>query len=304
MTYRARQDGVALINALLVTALVAALLTQLARREVETAARLELMLLSDQARHHALAAEALAIRLLERDAQDNATDHLAEAWAAPQRAFAVEGGLVVGRIIDLQGRLDLNAVRATEAEGPDPAALDRLARLIGQAGGERALAAQAAAWISPAGRAGRAPANAPHRPFHAASELAELPGIDGTLAARLAPLTAAMSGAVAINVNTAPPEVLAALAPAIGPNDVAALMSMRAEAPFQGIGDLRERAAQRLSPLAAAALDAVPLGVSSGWFLIELEARIGRGAARLSTVVRRSPEDGAVVVIQRGEGSP
>ena len=312
---RIRQRGMALLNALVIVSIAAGVAARLLRDDVDAHSRFEMMARSDQARQYVLAAEWLGRKLLEADWNDGAIDHLAERWAERDRAFPIEIGWVGGRILDLQGRFNLNVVA-----GPDGAlhrpAYDHLERLLDASGVRPGTAVAVAEWIVsdpvllPGARGDRPylranpPYQRPRVPMAGASELRLVAGVTPDAYQRLRPLVTALPGATEININTAPAPVLETLVPGISDAVVAEIMETRAETPFTSATGFRRRIENLVPPLVAQALDDAPVTVSSNWFLIDVEAEAGPGRARAVSVVRRSAEDGSVSVLMRLETRP
>ena len=312
---RVRQRGMALLNALVIVSIAAGVAARLLRDDVDAHSRFEMMARSDQARQYVLAGEWLGRKLLEADWNDSAIDHLAERWAEEDRVFPIESGWVGGRILDLQGRFNINALVGSDGALHRPA-YDHLERLLDAAEAPPATAVAVAEWIvsepvllpgaqgdRPYLRASR-PYQRPRAPMAGASELRLVAGMTDAAYRRLRPWVTALPGPTDINVNTAPAPVLKALAPGIGDTVVAELIESRTETPFTSATGFRERAAHRISPLAAQALEVAPLTVFSSWFLIAVEAQAGPGRARAVSVARRSAEDGSVSVLMRLETRP
>jgi len=102
------QQGVALITALLISALVTVAAVAMASRQQLDVRRTGNMLEADQAYMYALAAEALAIQVLNVDRGLNQIDTLDDIWNEELPPTIIEGGMISGSIDDLQGRFNLN----------------------------------------------------------------------------------------------------------------------------------------------------------------------------------------------------
>lgn len=113
---RRREQGAALIVALLVFALCAALLVGLQREFTLQMQRGANTFLSEQAWAYLLGAEALGIAALRIDSQADALqetpqDRLDELWASEATPYPLaEGGWLMGGLEDLQGRFNLNSL--------------------------------------------------------------------------------------------------------------------------------------------------------------------------------------------------
>ncbi len=114
-----RQTGAALVIALLVFAIAAALMVGLQRDYQLFLARVGNSLAAEQSWAYLLGAEQLGIKAIAKDTEiDTAAnrqwDHLGELWAAEATPFPLdEGGWLLGRLEDLQGRFNLNLLLST-----------------------------------------------------------------------------------------------------------------------------------------------------------------------------------------------
>ena len=103
-----RQTGVALITVLLIVFLASMAAISLASMQQIAIRRSGALLHQQQARLYTLGIEQAALLILIRDRQNTKTDHPGEAWANLPLALPVEGGVITGRIRDLQGCFNLN----------------------------------------------------------------------------------------------------------------------------------------------------------------------------------------------------
>ena len=310
-----RQKGMALLNALIIVSVAAGVAARVLRDDVDAYARFEMMARSDQARQYALAGEWLARKLLEGDWKGGTLDHLGETWADEERVFPIETGRIGGRIVDLQGLFNLNALRDSDGALRQPA-YEQLDRLLDAAGARPGTAVAVAEWVlsEPVllpGAQGDRPylrASPPYRrarrPMAGGSELRLIAGMTPAAYRGLRPLVTALPDPTEINVNTSPAPVLKALAPGIDEGVVEQIVESRAETPFASVTEFRRRVVEWAPPLVAEALESVPITVSSSWFLIDVEAEAGHGRARVVAVAQRSVEDGAVGILMRLEERP
>ncbi|MGK0673499.1 MAG: type II secretion system minor pseudopilin GspK [Halothiobacillaceae bacterium] len=305
---RRKQSGIALITALLVLSIAVVLAASLAHEGALALRRSENLLHHAQAKAYLQGAEDWARRILERDARE--VDHLGEAWATPLPPIPVEGGEISGRLIDLQGRLNLNAL-LTSDNSLAPLHARRLACLLQKAGIERPEAAldALADWLDqdgevrPLGAEDGAYANLPHpyrtgnQPLLAIGELALIQGFSAEAVTYLETVTAALPKDATLNLNTAPLEVLACLGEGLTQEDWRAFLETRTKSPLKRVDELLAQAPFQ------GKLDAAGLGVTSQVFLLETEARIGRIVARRYSVLLRN-DQGAVRVLHRFQESP
>lgn len=222
-----RQRGVALLLAILAVALALILVASLLDRGELARGRAQTQWRAEQSWQLLLGLEAWASDILRRDAQaSGGVDHPGSAWRQPMPPIDVPGARIGGRLIDLGGCFNLNALHVAGQD--DALAIARFERLLRVLGLDVAIAAKAADWIDadsqvrnggaedvqllqsqPAGRAA-------NQAFVDVSELRALPGIDAAVFQRLAPFVCALPSDHAINLNSAPPEIWMALDDAIG----------------------------------------------------------------------------------------
>ncbi|WP_348674310.1 type II secretion system minor pseudopilin GspK [uncultured Abyssibacter sp.] len=303
-----RQRGVAVLTAIFVMALASIAAASLAYRQNVSFHRTEALKHSEQAWWVARGVADWATTLLEKDGQDNNIDHLGEFWATPVDYLPVDNGVVTGRIADLQGRFNLNNLASAE-----PLYVEIFKRLIlnirldGSAPtpDPEQLVSAIQDWIDPdveprfPGGAedgiyfSRSPAyRAANRPFTSVTELRLVEGVSPELFQALLPFVTALPEETAININTAPAELLLAMSNNPSPGDVAAFVETRAEEPAETLDVVTNDAI--LGP----AVDVQGLSVSTNYFLIQGEATIGRGRVRLYSLVFRSAQGQARVVYQ------
>jgi general secretion pathway protein K len=251
----------------------------------------------DQAYEIALGAEAWAADFLKKDLEDTKTDHLGEIWARPLPPLPIEGGIVEGRLEDMQGRFNVNNL--VNADGTTNAeAVKRLERIFSMLEVEPAWASAIADWIDadtqpgfPDGAedsvyTGQDP---PHltanMPVTRVSELMVLPGFGAERYLRVRPYLAALPVGTPLNVCTAPGIVLDALSEGsrefgLNPEDLA---NRRKDACFPTLEDLR-------GALGDAAYNEVKnsLTESSGFFRATVWVTIGTTQFTLYSLLARS----------------
>lgn len=316
-----RQQGVALITALLIAALVTVTAVAMAARQQLDIRRTGNMLEADQAYMYVLAAETLAMQMLKLDKQTTQIDTLDEVWNEKLPPTLIEGGMISGSIEDLQGRFNLNNLIDAKNE-PDKDQIKILQRILAQVSLAKEdvelspfMANRVADWIDPDlnSLADGAedlnylsldvPYRTANRPMVSPSELAAVNGLKLTDVAALLPLVATLpQGAAAtagtqVNVNTAPEMVLMSLHEDITPRIAEELVEFRKDTPF-------EKAADFVAKLLAdykITLEPKLVTVSSDYFLITSDAAIGRTTLRMYSLLARTGND--INVVRRGIGS-
>jgi general secretion pathway protein K len=215
-----KQRGVAIILAMSVVALAAMAATAIMVAHSAWSRQVELARDHAQARALADAGIDWARAVLHDDRRLGAVDHPGEPWALRLPPMPVENGELTGHIEDQQGLFNLNnLVRDGKTDAVQLAAFRRLLALLDL---PEELAAALADWLDaddiaqPQGGAEDAHYLALQPPHRAANrallDIAELAGVRGfTLEARVACAPSSRHcRAPPLNVNSAPPEVLAA----------------------------------------------------------------------------------------------
>lgn len=246
-----------------------------------------------QAQAMVFAAVQWSRQILAEDARVTNVDHLGEPWAINLPPIPLDNGEIRGAISDAQGRLDVNALAGTGA--PADVYRERIARLLARVGGPVNALPAIADWIDGDAvprmngaedsvyLARDVPGVAANAPVLRIAELANVPGVSAAaLSAASAHLTA-LPTAAPINVNTASPEVLAAVFAGAGSDAVAQILAARATRPFTSVLDLRTRL-----PQLQFGSDDVSLSIRSDYFLVTVEARQGTTIARARALIRRN----------------
>lgn len=297
--------GIALLNALIMVAAISAVAAGLMLRAETSRARVEHLLIGQQAALHLDAAEWLLSPVLRADwERDQGLDHLLEGWALEGFHADIDRAVLAGQIADLQGRFNINSLS-------DPGDLDaaqsfeRLLRALGLSPG---LGPEIAGFVQARGPvliedyAARAVPLLPARePLDTVQELRLVRGMTEAHFAALLPYVAALPPGTPINVNTASREVLGAVLPTANPAGIARLIADRGRQPFSTRADFMARAETLLHPrvIAQAQLPAGGLAVSTDWFEARFDVTLeGRVQSRI-LVLERSALTGEVAIRHR-----
>ncbi len=256
-----------------------------------------------QAQALAMAGVQWARQILYDDAQRSTIDYLGEPWALTLPPIPLENGEIRGAISDAQARLNINALGAPGAQATPERA--RIERLFAQRGGPAAAIDAIADWIDVDGTprpngaedaryaALPAPGLAANAPLFRVAELAEVIGVTTPSLGRVLPFLSALPVDTPTNVNTAPPEVLAAIVENLSSDGQAALLARRAQRPFATVADFRASL-----PQGATLAGEDSLSVKSDNFYVTIEAREGRTLARARALLHRSAGAWPAVVWQ------
>ena len=278
---RGGNRGVALVQALVIAAALAGVSAALLVRAQGAVARLDAGQ-DAQALLAALDAGQVLLADLVATLPPEGAVTLDQPWAQPRTSVEMGDARLAWQMQDLGGLFDLSSLTSEQS---DPAmAFETFLALAAQAGiappQAAALAAHAAERLPPDTRrlldaAGALPADAPQ-------DLLDLLTLrDGTLQ---------------INVNTAPAEVIAALAPDVSPAAIARLVRQRDTRPFDGAGALADWLMTNLSEDDAQILGAAPLVTDSAWFGFRLSASLDSQRLERSGVIRRADQGGGAEI--------
>ncbi len=311
---RRRQQGVALITAVMVVAFATTIAAGMLIRQNLAVHRTANLEQHAQAWWYLLGLEQWATRLLARDRQDNQIDSLGEAWAQPVDFIPVDEGALAGQIVDLQGRFNLNALAAGgEAGDLHQQQLVRLLQRIPdlQNLSAEALAASLRDWVDgntepsyPQGAEDgvymsmQPPYRAANRAMESLSEVLLVDGVTRELWPLLEPhLTVLPDEKIVINVNTASGPVLGSLHEELSIADVEGLIARRSEAPFESS---QEFLSDEL--LAGRQIPEGMVAVASQYFQARGSARIGNMNVTLSSLFRRD-DNGRTTILRHAQGN-
>jgi len=285
------QRGVALITAVLIVAIVASAAAALSLGQQVWLRQMENI--SERAQANALrqAATNWAMAFLARDARNSKTDHLGEDWAKKLPPLPAEGALITLAAEDAQGRFNLNnLVRNGQPSTPDIAIFQELLRAEGL---DVALVEPLIDWIDPDSqlRPGGAedieylnlpaPYRAANQSLTSVDELRLIKGFTAKVIESLRPHVVVLPQPTSINVNTALPAVLTALLGSAGAPAAQSIVDRRLRDPFADAGQFAQ-----MLPAGVAAPQAAH-GVTSDYFLVTIEIRLGRTRHLSETLVQR-----------------
>ena len=313
-----KQQGVALITAVLIMALVTATAVAMASKQQLDIRRSANIFNNDIAYLFVLGAEDYARNVLEWDiTQDGSkTDHTGENWAQTV-SVPVEGAMLTGTLQDLQGRINLNSLLDANGE-TNPVMLKQFKRLLKQLDLDEAIADAVLDWIDediePEGFGGAEddqymletpPYRAANNMMVSTSELMLIKGVDAEAYSKLAPfVTALPSRETKLNVNTAPAEVLATVVDSLTVADGEALVEARDEEGFDSIEAFfgHNLMANHQIPENQEKETKDILDVKSDYFLLDAMAEFDQSIARLHSLLKRN-SDGGVHVVMRSRGA-
>lgn len=311
---RSRMDGVALITVLLVVAIATILAVGMLRSQNLALQRAAGLFDQDQAWLYTQGAEDFVRELLRQDFDDDKrsgrqVDHPGEAWAQPFPPFPVDGGMIYARVADQQGRFNLNRVWHDNA--PDPVAAAIFQRLLKNLDLPDTLVPALTDWIDADNEAAGSdgaeddsysrlepPYRVANQPVSDVSELRLIKGFTPEIIAKLRPYVCALPAPALLNVNTADPVILAALAIRMTSRNASELSSQR---PANGYASVDEFLAQPVfNGLEVARKTELrsQLDVRSHYFQLIADADIAGRHSMVLAVIARS-DSGTLQVVAR-----
>lgn len=292
---RRQQGGVALLTAVLVVTLATIIAVNLFWQSTLDQRRTGSLLAADQGWLFLLGAEAWAGDILREDLEISGveSDHLGEIWATELPPVPVEGGVISGRLEDLQGRFNLNNLIDPEGK-VDPLSLAQLERLLTILEIDPALAGSIADWLDadsergfPNGAeddaySGLDPAyRTPNVPITSASELAAIAGLEPETARLLRPYVTALPVGTTLNANTASAVVLASLSDDISLSQAESLVEERGIEDFADVESTFEGLVED---------DMLPrIDSVTNYFLLTSTVSIGTSQYTMYSVLNRGP---------------
>jgi len=307
---RSRSRGAAVVMAMLLAALAATIAATLLWQQ-------QRWIGEHQHRRDQVQAQALAMagvqwtrQILFDNAPAGSIVHLGQPWALRLPAMPIENGSIGGYIVDAQGRININnlSTTSTAAATSTRAALQRLFAALALPPN---LVNAVTDWVDaddkasdPGGAedawylAQPIPTLAANAPVRRIGELLLVRDVGPASMARARPFVTALDAPTAVNVNTAPAEVLAATVGGLDPAAVGLLVASRAKTPFTSVADFKTRL-----PRPDLVTDETSLDVRSDWFEVSIEAQQGDTLARARALLKRSstPGEWPVVVWQTVE---
>lgn len=298
-----QQRGAALIVAILIVTLAASTAAFAIWQQSLWVRQLENI--TDRARADQLVAGAIDFaRAALKDDKDKTIDTLEEPWASAI-VLPVEESTLSGQLTDEQGRLNINNLAGANSTPPNATAkfwLDSFVRLLDDLKVPKAqeLASAAADWVTndPTGvtdlqyLALNPPYTAPRRPILDVAELARVKGFDAEIIRTIAPFVTALDATptasaaaapiIPVNVNTASPEVLAAIIQNLTVNDA---KNVAKKVPFKDVVAFRAA----LPPaLLNTACQNNACDVKSSYFTATVRVKSGRIEAGYTVLLDRT----------------
>ena len=299
-----RQDGVALVTAILLVAIATMLATKLAWDNRVSMRRTEMILEMEQARLFALGAEAVAIDVLRQD--DKAFDNSSEDWAqvTPPLEIGIDEnvmGQMQGYMTDAQGRFNLNNLVPAPGGEPSERAVQQFSRLLDILGLDPGIVDAVIDWIDedtlprPGGVEDDfytnqdPPYRAANSYLRSVSELRSIANIDAETYDLLLPHVTALdpnwcgaNGVTPININSATAVVIESISEEISSGQAQAWVEERGETGWESFGDITDWPAS-LQPLVGSEVD-----VTSNCFELKVLVNVGSSLLSMYSLLDRS----------------
>lgn len=254
---RGHERGVALVTTLLAVTLLTIAVVEFAYSSQVDYHLACNALRSLQASSLARSGVNLAIGVLKQDGGSVSNiDSLGDLWARPLPPLPMGEGMVLVRVTDEQGKLNLNALR-TPSGGIDQSWKAVAEKLFVSRGLDSTVLEPILDWLDaddapePRGAerdyyAHLTPPTTPRNGhFLTEGELGWVKGMTARVRGRLSEVVTILPTSSRINVNTAPPEVLSALFSTpdslVDPQLLDQFLTTRGETPVRGINELRDR---------------------------------------------------------------
>ena len=300
---RHHQQGLALITAVLVVAIVATVATTLALGEQVWFRQAQNM--NNRAQAESLRRGALnyAAILLARD--DAKIDHLGELWAKPLPPLPVEDGMIAFAVQDAQGRFNLNNL--VQKSAPSKPDIELFKRLLTSQGIDPGLSEALLDWLDTDGTVSSGGAEdieylSLPQPYRSANQLLQsvdelrlVKGFTAKAVEKLRPfVTALPTTPTTVNVNTAPAEVLAALFTNLPATVLRPLLDSRINNHYTELKQFTDKL-----PVGTSSLPPNMCDIKTGHFLVTIDIRYGRLQRRTEGLIERAGGKPAKVLWHR-----
>ncbi len=306
----ARQQGVAIITALLIVTIAATVSMTISTRLQLDVRRTGNMIAQDQADFYLFAAEEWSQRILRQDKKDSTVDGSTEVWATELPPLPVPGGSIQGTLTDLHSCININALM--EGNAVDASTQTRLNQLFNNLGITGNFTQAISDWIdtdletsNPNGAEDgyylnlEQPYRTANTPLQSLSEIRLIKGFEdseiyNTVKDHLCAFIA-NSNDVTINVNTASIEVLKSLSSDMTEQLATDIIERRDEELFDNIKEFTS-----FAKLGTIIKDTTKLSTSSDYFLLRTQAIIGQANKVMYSIIYRD-NDGKTEIISRAQ---
>lgn len=303
-----RQQGVAIVVALFIVALVTAMSYVMLSRLTRDTRRTELILHDVQADLYAQGSVIWAKDTLRTNFENKKPDRLVDVLPIKSPQNTENGYRISSVISGMQGRFNLNSMDRGEMQ----AQFIRLAHLVMPKVSTSQLLEMTntiSDWIASTKQSSELaqyyltlpiPYRPSHRPMVSVSELRLVKGVTPEIYAGLLPYVTALPGTTLLDVQTAEAPVLASFGPTLTLENGRMIEAMRKQKPFTSTSVFTS-----LPLMANNQVKANNITVTSDYFLVETTVTVEKQRLVLYTLLERSQKDGkpAVNIIWQSKGS-
>ncbi|GMR08949.1 MAG: GspK family T2SS minor pseudopilin variant XcpX [Gammaproteobacteria bacterium] len=288
-----QERGIALLLVLLVVALASIASASLASRQYLEIRRTTNVIRANEAYFMVLGAEQWARQILRRDLKDTRTDSLQDAWAGDLSNIKLQRGQLNGRIVDLQGRYNLNNLVKKNTGDSDSNEIKRFMRLLEALSIDTSLAQAVVDWIDaginpllPAGAEDQeylgldTPYRTANRPMANITELLLIKGFNEEIFRQLSPHITALPVYTEVNINTASVPVIMAMIAGIGESGAEDIVAQRELQAFNDVSELRNMQALEGRTI-------IGINVKSEFFMSEFEMKLDGVVTVLTSILYR-----------------
>lgn len=307
--HRHKQQGVALITVLLVTAVAAVIASEVVSRLHFHIQRNQAQQAQAQAYQYALGGEELARQLLYEDHEENEFDHRNDRWAKLKPLYEFDQGQLKIQIVDLNSRLNINTLITTDGQ-IDETVYQQFQILFNTLNLEQQQLDVLVDWLDkdslPSGLGSEddfylgldSPYRTANQPMQHLSELLLLKGWGNKQLMLIAPHITALPASTKINVNTASAPVLATLAKDLSVQKASALITHQQTGGFDSLETFIAH-----EQLAGLEINTSLASVTSDYFLVYVESIFANSRIRLQSMLYRDNSSGDISLISRDRNS-
>ena len=290
---RTQQNGVAIVLAMGVVVLAALAATAMMMSQSTWLRQVELTAGHSQAQLIIQAGLDWSRAVLSDDRRVSNIDSLDEPWALRLPPIPVENGNLVGHIEDQQGKFNLNNLLKNGKV--NLVQLEHFRRLLSILTLPPTLADALVDWIDSDGKPQpqdgaeaayylslQSPYLTANQPLIDVAELVLVRGFDDNVRARLRPFVTALPRYTAVNANTAPPEVLAAVIDGLDLEGARVIVAQRERVHFRNFSDFFNQLPTGLI------VPTENISVNSDYFIATMRITISGAQAQGSALLARS----------------
>jgi len=297
--YQGRQQGIALLTAMLIVSIATVIMVSLSHEQSFTIRKTSHLQNLERARLYSLGMEDWAQIFLQKDRDDNETDHLGEDWNIGVPALPIEGGHLSGFLEDSQARINLNNLNSEQ--GKSNHTLNRFLRLCEDLEVDTAFIPALQDWLDddsdvrfPDGAEDDyyAGLDVPYRSANQLmadiSELRLVKGVTAEMYQILAPHITTLPGTTALNINTISETIYLTLDKNL---DEKKFIEERKEKEFKNMADFSERMKVNI--------ETDELDVKTEFFRATGQVTQGDFVLSMSTLIHRDEKGNTTVLSRR-----